>query len=252
MMGLSSTSKLADSRRDRSLPSTVCLTVCLSGGSFQTNVPCKTTRHAVGEARSGRTSPSGSAPWGKPPGEPWGAFFLGHTLPPERLRTVQFDVRRISPSDGTGASMRALGERAEPRHHRDDRRRELRRDRRRPSCDEGTEDSDESSRICQAPREHRAALNLNSYEVSKERLPRFGRRPRRRRPKPGPVVPGFRQFACTPARARLAPPHRRANGYLRARVRPHRGDGGGRGLVTVGGQNESGWAPGARPAAASS
>jgi hypothetical protein len=63
---------------------------CLSS---RTNVPCNTKRRAVGETWSGRTSPSGSAPWGSPPGN-LGGFLFKPRAPLERLRTVQ-DVRRI-------------------------------------------------------------------------------------------------------------------------------------------------------------
>src|SRR5262245_25657964 len=69
-------------------------------------VPCKTERHAVGDAWSGRTSPTGSCAMGKPPSHLGGFLF-------SRARATRFrSLQGIRPSDepyrGVQGSARGL------------------------------------------------------------------------------------------------------------------------------------------------
>src|SRR4029453_163892 len=74
MVRFLSTSKLAHSGEIRAYRGQCVASV----PEFQTSLPCKTKRPAVGEAWSGRTSPSGSAPWGSPPARLGGFLFRPH------------------------------------------------------------------------------------------------------------------------------------------------------------------------------
>jgi hypothetical protein len=69
-------------------------------------VPCKTERHAVGDAWSGRTSPTGSCAMGKPPSHLGG--FLFSRAPATRLRTLQGIRPSDEPYRGVQGSARGL------------------------------------------------------------------------------------------------------------------------------------------------
>jgi hypothetical protein len=113
MLRCLSTSKNSRIPARLSLPRTMCVA---SGPESQNKMPCKTKRPAVGEAWSGRTSPSGSAPWESPP-EIWGAFFLAARCRRRGYRPSRTRVG-LPPSDGLGRQMRAPPERRAPARDR--------------------------------------------------------------------------------------------------------------------------------------